>query len=88
MRQSNTKGLEGVPFLEKIPIIRELTSVVSKTNSRNALFIFLSPTILKDDKFAELRFISESDLKKAKLPGYFPASDPMSMKEACLPSGM
>jgi general secretion pathway protein D len=74
----NTSGSQdGIPFIENIPILKELTSITTKNSSNATLFFFLRPIILRDDKFEDLKFISESDAAKAGIQGAFPASSPI-----------
>jgi hypothetical protein len=49
-------------------------------DSTTTLFVFIRPVILRDDKFADLKFLSETDVKAAELPGDFPASEPLTIR--------
>jgi general secretion pathway protein D len=50
------------------------------TDSTTTLFVFILPVILRDDKFADLKFLSEQDVRAAELPGDFPTSEPLLIK--------
>lgn len=71
---------DGIPFIEYIPVVRSLTGVTDKSNSRTTLFVFLKPVILRDDKFRDLRYISDKDLKCAGCMQNYPSSQPMLVK--------
>jgi len=78
--KNNSVTRNGVPFLENIPILRDLTSLQTSTNDQTTLFVFLRPTILKDDKFRDLKYLSDRDLRCAAEPGNFPESCPLLIK--------
>jgi len=65
---------EGIPGLDKIPGIRYLVGASSKGQSQTTLFIFLKPIILRDDKFSDLKFLSDRDLGESKTRGNCPCS--------------
>jgi len=79
-RTNTAFTLDGIPFVEKIPILAELTQNSVKTSSQSTLYVFLRPVILRDDKFRFLKFISERDVRYAKLPGEFPQSAPLLVR--------
>jgi general secretion pathway protein D len=78
--KNNSVTRNGVPILENIPILRDLTSLQTSTNDQTTLFVFLRPTILKDDKFRDLKYLSDRDLRCAAEPGNFPESCPILIK--------
>lgn len=64
----------GLPWLEKVPVIRELTGHTKNDWSEISMFVFLRPVILRDDKFLDLKYISNEELCDACLPGQYPQS--------------
>lgn len=81
LRQKNySYTMDGIPFLENIPIIRELSSLQSTSKAESSLFVFLRPVILRDDKFRDLKFISDVDLHRAAMPPNYPTSAPLSIR--------
>lgn len=46
--KSSNKNTEGVPFLDKIPLLGYLFSGVSNNTENNQLFIMITPTIIKN----------------------------------------
>jgi general secretion pathway protein D len=67
----------GIPYLEQIPLVRELTGLTTTSRSKSAMFVFLHPIILRDDKFQGLKFLSEDNLRKADIQQDFPNSQPI-----------
>jgi general secretion pathway protein D len=75
-RISGDQSFTGVPFLEKIPIIRDLTSLTSDNRSSVSFFLFIKPMVLRDSHFGDLRYLSDTEAVKAEIPGAFPTSQP------------
>lgn len=71
---------DAIPIIEKIPVLRALTSRTAISNNQNTLFVFLRPTILRNDKFEDLKYISNRDLRPAGLRKNFPTSLPLLVK--------
>lgn len=69
----------GIPWLEKIPVVRDLTGATSKSWKQTSLFVFLRPVILRDDKFKDLKYVSDIEMCNASLPGEYPASETRSI---------
>lgn len=72
-RQNFSDNVKGVPIAELIPVINLLSSSRTKSASQTTLFIFLRPVILRDDKFRDLKFLSDRALPRSTEPGNFPA---------------
>lgn len=79
-RTNNSIMQEGIPFIEYVPVLRELTSTTTTAKSRSTLFVFLRPVILRDDKFRDLRYISDKDLKCAGCQENYPSSEPLLVR--------
>ncbi|MCC9599476.1 hypothetical protein LOC67_02805 [Stieleria sp. JC731] len=92
-RTSQADTQTGVPWLEKVPIVRELTSLRTEEQSTTSFFLFIRPRILRDSQFRDLKFISDLQTQDAQLPADFPSSAPMlvtgeTSTQACqLPNG-
>jgi general secretion pathway protein D len=78
-RDSHSESHMGLPILGNIPGLGLLFSNRSRDSEIGSVFVFIRPTILRDDKFKDLKFLSEHDAKDAKTPGQFPASEPLLM---------
>ena len=79
-RTSSTKTIRSVPLLGEIPILKHLFSNESLDDSELTLFVFIRPVILRDDKFADLKYLSERPLIAADLPNNYPASEPLIIR--------
>jgi len=66
----------GLPWTEKIPILRQLTSRTDTTKATTSFFLFIRPTVLRDSRFADLRYLSDKDTINACIQGEFPTSQP------------
>jgi general secretion pathway protein D len=79
-RRNFSHMVDSIPFLGRIPVIGWFFSNRTDTDSTTTLFVFIRPVILRDDKFADLKFVSETDVKAAELPGDFPSSEPLMIR--------
>jgi general secretion pathway protein D len=79
-RRNFNRTVDAVPFLGDLPVIGYLFSNRTNMDSTTTLFVFIRPVILRDDKFADLKFISEGDVQAAELPGDFPSSEPLLIR--------
>ncbi|MEM6471129.1 MAG: secretin N-terminal domain-containing protein [Planctomycetota bacterium] len=76
-RSSDSEAFTGVPFLERIPVLRELSSLQSNEQSTTSFFLFIQPRILRDSEFRDLRFLSDLERQDAQLSTDYPTSGPM-----------
>lgn len=64
-----------IPLLGRIPLLGLLFQNSSRTQSQSRLYAFIRPVILRDDRFEDLKFITQADLDRAELrSGDFPES--------------
>lgn len=78
-RQDISKTISKIPFVGDIPILKYLASVRSDSDADSALFIFIRPIILRDDRFEDLKYFSDRELELAKMPLNLPINSPMLM---------
>jgi len=78
-RRNPSKSTSGLAYLSDVPIIGALFSNRSKSQQSTSMFVFLRPIILRDDKFQDLKYLSEADLGHAQIHGDYPHSEPMLM---------
>lgn len=78
-RIGQTESFSGVPWIEKVPVLRELTSLTTEGESTISFFLFIRPKILRDSRFRDLRYLSEIDLNDARIPGDYPVSRPIAI---------
>lgn len=79
-RRRLSEDIQGLPLIEQLPILKELTNRQIKATEGQRLFVFIRPVILRDDKFKDLRFLSELERNRAQLPDDFPASSPVLIR--------
>ncbi len=79
-RRRVSDDLQGLPLIEQLPILRDLTNRQIKGSEGQRLFVFIKPIILRDDKFKDLRFLSELERNRASLPDDFPSSGPVLIR--------
>jgi type II secretory pathway component GspD/PulD (secretin) len=72
--------VNAVPILGEIPGLKYLFSSTSKTNTQSTLFAFIRPIILRDDRFRDLKYLSEKDVSSAGLASDVPASEPLIIR--------
>ena len=80
LNKNDVTSYRGLPWLEKIPIVRDLTGTTANSWDQTSLFVFLRPVILQDDKFRDLKYISDQEMRDACLPGEFPGTEPMTIR--------
>jgi type II secretory pathway component GspD/PulD (secretin) len=78
-RRSPSKSVTGLAYLSDIPMIGALFGKTSKSQQSTSMFVFLRPIILRDDKFQDLKYLSEADLGHAQIRGDLPHSEPLLM---------
>ena len=76
-RDETMESFSGVPWTEKIPVLRELTSLTSAQDKCTSFFLFIRPRILRDSQFRDLRYLSEMGVQATEVPGDVPQSRPM-----------
>ena len=76
-RGENSYDYSGIPILEHIPIVRLLSGYETKSKSCSSMFVFIRPIILRDDKFRDLKFLSDRDVGPAGVETKFPDSRPI-----------
>ncbi len=74
-RTNKAQDDEGLPFIDRVPVVKNIIGSHSRGDSQTTLFVFLKPTILRDDKFQDLKFLSDRDLHDSCSVGNYPHSD-------------
>lgn len=69
-----SNSAKGFPFIENIPIVKYVAGLHGWNKKNTSFFVFIRPVILRDDKFKGLKFLSERDACRAKVPGQYPVS--------------
>jgi len=79
-RRDRSETVSRIPILGEIPILEYLFSSRSTSDTQSTLFVFLRPVILRDDHFADLKFYSARDARRAGVAADFPESKPMMIR--------
>jgi type II secretory pathway component GspD/PulD (secretin) len=72
--------VQSIPILGDIPIVKYFFGTRTRTNTDSTLFVFIKPVILRDDRFEDLKYISEGKAADMGLPGNYPTSEPLPMR--------
>ena len=75
-RSTSRDSFTGIPWLEKIPVIRQLSSRTGKTADSRSFFLFIRPIILRDNKFADLKYVSAKPAQRAGVRSGVPKARP------------
>ena len=78
--RNNSVTQNGIPWVECVPILRDLTSLQTKSFTQTTLFVFLRPVIMRDDKFRDLKYVSDRDMHCAQEPPNYPESCPLLVR--------
>jgi general secretion pathway protein D len=71
---------DSIPFINMIPFADWVFGSRTKGQNDLTLFVFIRPVILRDDKFEDLKHLSERALKDVGLPGQYPGSSPIPIR--------
>ena len=76
--RNNSSSQNGIPWVELVPILKDLTSLQTKSRfTQTTLFVFLRPVIMRDDKIpGDLKYLSDRDIHCAQEPPNYPAELP------------
>jgi general secretion pathway protein D len=78
--RNNSSSQNGIPWVECVPILKDLTSLQTKSFTQTTLFVFLRPVIMRDDKFRDLKYLSDRDIHCAQEPPNYPQSCPLLVR--------
>jgi type II secretory pathway component GspD/PulD (secretin) len=76
---SRRKTVIKVPLLGDIPIIGQLFKDDNKDDRKTTLYIFLTPRILRDQNFADLRLLTKGPQQRSKVADDIPMLSPTIM---------
>ncbi len=79
-RRNFSQTKDAVPILGQLPVLEYLFSSRTTNDANTTLFVFIRPVILRDDKFEDLKFLSERDAREAGVPADFPQSEPLTIR--------
>ncbi len=64
---NETDSATEVPLLGRLPLIGALFQTSDRIHTRSQIFAFIKPTVLRDDQFADLKLITETEIEHAHL---------------------
>jgi general secretion pathway protein D len=73
---NEAEAVSSIPVLGDIPLLGELFKSRSSSRSRSRFYVFIRPTILRDDGFEDLRYLSDRSLFEAHIPSDWPTLEP------------
>lgn len=74
--ESKSKTVKKVPLLGDLPLVGFLFQDSSDTDRKTTLYVFLTPRIMRETNFADLRLITEGPQKTSELKSDVPALTP------------
>lgn len=77
-RRSETDS--GIPILKDIPVIGMLFKSLNITDRRSTIFVFITPRIMTDPNFIDLRLASEGPAKRSMVEGITPELKPITIR--------
>lgn len=72
----DTKSVAKIPLLGDIPIFGKLFGDERKGDRKTVLYVFLTPRILRDPGFEDLRLLTSGPQAASKIPNEFPSLSP------------
>jgi len=85
----NTESESRIPLLGDLPLIGNLFKSYSRNNQKITIFVFITPTIMTDPNFLDLRLATEGPMKQVDVDGVTPPLFPavIPIREGDLMSG-
>jgi len=77
--QSENNSMNQVPLLGDIPLIGNLFKDQSERSSLRTLYVFITPRILRDESFRDLRLLSEGPVVDAGVETFVPKLEPATI---------
>ncbi len=80
--ESTAKTIIKVPLLGDIPLVGQLFRDTRNSLQRTTLYVFITPTIMRDPNFADLRLLTQRPLAESNLKAsdYIPPPEPVKMR--------
>jgi len=74
-----TEAEDSIPIINRIPILKWIIGTRSSGTTETTLFVFIRPTILRDDQFKDLKYISDRRATAAGIEGSYTSSGPIPL---------
>ena len=75
--ESNSETNSGVPILMDIPLLGNLFKTKGISRRRTTIFVFITPTIMTDENFLDLRLATDGPMNIAGIEGLIPELKPV-----------
>ena len=75
-----TETRTGIPLLMDIPWIGYMFSDTRKNTRRTLLYVFMTPKVMRDTSFNDLRLLTKSTMKESELDPEIPEAEPLRME--------
>ncbi|MEL7473326.1 MAG: secretin N-terminal domain-containing protein, partial [Planctomycetota bacterium] len=82
-----TETVDKIPLLGDIPLIGQLFRDTSRTEVESLLYVFITPRIMRDPNFRDLRLLTRGPQTTSAIPGEFPEMDPVRIPVLDVRSG-
>ncbi len=79
-REEFSNTVDRLPFLGSIPVLEYAFSNRTRDAKETTLFVFIRAVILRDDKFRDLKYLSDDAAREAQLAGDYPFSEPLEVQ--------
>ncbi len=79
VRERTAKVVQQVPFIGDIPIIGEFFKSTVENKSQATIYVFVTPRIVRDPTFTDLRLLTEGPMTRVNLDGDLPELEPVFM---------
>ena len=77
---TDTEARTQIPILGDIPILGYFFKSTITTKSKTRFFVFIRPSVMRDARFEDLRFLSDRALRDADLPENGPVVEPRLLR--------
>ncbi len=77
---SATETRSGIPLLMDIPIIGYMFSDTRKNTRKTLLYVFMTPRVMRDTSFNDLRLLTKGAMADGKLDPEIPDAEPLRME--------
>lgn len=78
--ETTSRGQSRVPLFGGLPVIGELFKSRSNEDTTSRFFVFIRPSVLRHERFEDLRLISERDSRDAGVGQDWPTIEPMVIR--------
>ncbi len=78
--KNSSETYRGLPWIENIPLVRQIAGTTTSNATQTSLFVFLRPVVLQDDRFRDLKYLSLDEARASGSSADAPAMRPMTIR--------